>query len=699
MPLLRFVRNTLLASITLLVLQVPFAYSLAGYEIPESAQDSALEIISKLNRRHYQAPAIDDDFSEILLSRFTEYLDPSKMYLLQSDIDELSDLQYQLDDQMLQGDVSGGYRIYNRLHSRTEARMEKNIAGLDQMLENFDYSRDETIPLKSENIHWAKDEAEADDRWRKRIKNDVLNLRLAEKEPSEIGSTLAKRYEHQLKRLKQSTADDVFEYYMNAFAHLYDPHTSYFSPRQEENFKINMSRSLEGIGAVLTQDFEYTKVVRLVHAGPARKQGDLKSADRIVGVGQGQDGEIVNVIGWRLDEVVDLIRGDKDTWVQLEVISAKSKSSGETKLIKINRGKVELEDMLAWGEALDVFYDGAVHKVGYIKVPDFYVDFDAMGRGDPEFRSTTRDVAKIINELQTEGIEGIIVDLRDNGGGSLAEANSLTGLFIQGGPTVQIREANDKVIRQGKAQQSPYYAGPLVVMINRLSASASEIMAGALQDYQRGLVVGSTSFGKGTVQALIPLTEGQLKITQSKFYRISGVSTQSRGVSPDIHFPALYDPEDVGEDSLKGALAWDIIDPVRHPKYHNWGGIIDELTTRHSIRASEDPDFVYLSEEFSLIKENRNRELLSLNEDTRKQQREKNESLFLAIENRRRVSKGLEPLASLDEEEEDEEESILDDDEEEKESAQEDVMALEAATILLDTVTLQSAVKRVATQD
>ena len=645
------------------------------------------DIVKKLSRQHYAAPPLDDALSERLLERYLKYIDPGKLYFVADDIKQFEQYKTSLDEQLKKGSVDAGYIIYNKLHQRNISRLDWIIEKLPSFVANFDFTVDEYISLDSEELPWASSAAELDERWRKRVKNDVLSMRLNEEE--DIEAALLRRYEYQLKRTQQIKSDDVYAYYIDTYTKLYDPHTSYFSPQQMDNFRINMSRSLEGIGAVLSQDYEYTKIVSLVSEGPAFKQGGLKASDRIIGVGQGKDGEITNVVSWRLDEVVDLIRGDKDTWVRLEVLPAKA-STG-SKFISIKRGKVELEDMLVKKKVQQVYYDGEAHKVGVIEVPDFYVDFAAMSRRDPNYRSTTRDVSKILKELEEENVEGIVLDLRNNGGGSLQEANTLIGLFIEAGPTVQIRHASNRVQRQGKFRRTPYYDGPLVVLINRLSASASEIVAGAIQDYQRGLIVGTTSFGKGTVQTLIGLDAGQLKLTESKFYRISGMSTQNRGVEADILYPAQYDPEEVGEGSLTGALPWDFIDPAGYPAYNDFSPIKDELIKRHQKRISDDPDFVFIKEEYAFISKNREIKQLTLNQNQRQIDREEAKVTLLGIENKRRAVKGLKLLTSL---EESSEEAVVDDSNEPEtdinRQSDDDILVVEAAQILLDTIKLQN---------
>jgi carboxyl-terminal processing protease len=548
---------------------------------------------------------------------------------------------------------------------------------------------------------WAQDDAELDERWRKRIKNQALSLLLAEKAPEEIPETLERRYQSQLKRLGQYNAQDVFQIYANTLAEQYDPHTNYFSPRRAENFDINMSLSFEGIGAILQIDDEYAKVTRLVPAGPADKQGGLRPSDLIMGVGQGETGPIEDVIGWRLDEIVDLIRGPRDTTVRLEVIPDKGKAD-QRRVVPIRRNEVKLEEQAAQKQIIEFTdEDGQTHRVGVIDIPAFYIDFEAYRRGDKLYRSTTRDVKKLVDELVSDGVEGIVIDLRDNGGGSLQEANQLTGLFIEYGPTVQIRSAESRVWRDGKRRRSQYYEGPLAVMINRLSASASEIFAGAIQDYGRGIIVGEQSFGKGTVQSLVPLQEGQLKITESKFYRVSGGSTQHRGVVPDINYPSLFDPEKIGESALDNALAWDQIAPTRFNRYDNYDSIIPTLASLHNARAANDPDYQFLQDQVDLAQGARAISVLPLQQSGRIAMRDEQEALALAIENKRRLSKGLEPLEALDTDDDvpestptvSNEETALPHNEVEDavddEAATPDVLLLETGKILVDSISLR----------
>lgn len=622
--------------------------SFAVIEYSDDQRDTIVEMIEQLEERHYAKLTYDDALSSQHLDNYIASLDGGKMFFTASDLAEFEQYRSVLDDQAHDGQLEAGYAIFNRFQARLEARLQKVLDDLEGTVASMDFTIDENYLLSGDDRQWASNDAELDERWRKHLKNQVLSLRLAEKAQDEIPGTLEKRYQNQLKRVQQYNSQDVFQIYANAITELYDPHTNYLSPRRSENFNINMSLSLEGIGAVLQLEDEYTKVARLVAKGPADKQGELQPSDRIVAVGQGEEGTLEDVIGWRLDEVVELIRGPKDSTVRLEVIPAKAKAGDERKVITIVRNKVKLEEQSAQKKILEVPDGDDVLKVGVIDIPAFYIDFDAMRRGEKDYKSTTRDVKVLLEELESEGIDGLVIDLRNNGGGSLQEANELTGLFIEYGPTVQIRHSSRRVWRDGKRLRSDYYEGPLVVLINRLSASASEIFAGAIQDYERGIIVGDRSFGKGTVQTLVPLTEGQLKLTESKFYRISGDSTQHRGVVPDVAFPSLYDTEEIGESSLDHALNWDQINPVRHKRYNDLAPLLPQLTAAFSGRSDKNPDMIFLEDQVGLADEARSITVLPLNEKARIALREEQKAKALAIENKRRAAKGEDLLASLD---------------------------------------------------
>lgn len=607
------------------------------------------KIVEALASRHYVKSLLNDQLSSKIFDSYLHDLDPTKSYLLQSDIDQFEIHRYLLDNSLKRGDLESAFKIFNRYHQRVIDRFTSNIEFLQAGIDQFDFSKIESLSLDRVDTPWAKTQEELDDLWRKRLKHDVLNLKLTDKSDEKINELLLKRYRNRLARTKQTNSEDVYQLYMNSFASTYDPHTQYFSPRTTENFNINMSLSLEGIGAVLQREDEYTKVVSLVPAGPADKSDMLHPNDKIQAVGQGINGVMVDVIGWRLDEVVQLIRGKKDTIVRLDIIPADSKDFSNSKIIQITRNTVKLEEQSAHSEIIEVEQFGHLHKIGVIDIPTFYVDFQAQQQGNKNYKSTTRDVNKLLRDLIKEGVDGVVIDLRDNGGGSLQEANKLTGLFIDGGPTVQIRGKSNQLNILKDLDLRTTYDGPLVVLVNRLSASASEIFAGAIQDYQRGIIIGSQTFGKGTVQSLIPLTRGQLKLTQAKFYRISGESTQNRGIIPDIFYPARYDSESIGESTLDEPLQWDKIKPIEYRIKANLSSYVPELRHRHQDRVKENAEFVYLSGVLEYRKNRRKEKSITLNERERIQRKEEDDSFWVALENRRRVAKGLAEVTSLDE--------------------------------------------------
>ena len=605
-------------------------------------------IARQLQFTHFRDLSINDSLSGDVFDAYLDYLDGQRVYLTQKDIDKLSAIRLGLGSALKTGQLQPGFDIYNLVQQRIIERLEFALDLIDNGIDKLDFSADERILLDRSDADWAADREALDDLWVKRIKNAVLAQRLNDSDDESIKEALQRRYEGQLKRAYQARSEDAFQAYMNAFAGMWDPHTSYFSPRTSENFNINMSLSLEGIGAVLQSDNEYTKVVRLVPGGPSSKQGQLEPADRIVSVKQDDEEKPVNVIGWRLDEVVDLIRGPRESTVTLEVIPADAPDETVTETIAIERDKVKLEEQSASKEVIEFERGNTTYSIGVINIPTFYADFKAMQDGDPNYKSTTRDVRKLIDELKADGVDGVVMDLRNNGGGALHEANDLVGLFIEEGPTVQIRNSNNDVQVLNDEDPSVAYDGPLVVLVNRMSASASEIFAGAIQDYGRGLVVGSQTFGKGTVQAVRPLNHGQLKITQSKFYRVSGGSTQHKGVIPDIEIPSRVDKTRIGEDALDHALPWDQIEAVPHARYFDFSGVIDELRKRHDTRFEENPEFSLLQKEIEFLKQQREQEYVSLNLEKRKEYQSQIESTRLTIANARRAIHGEEAFESLD---------------------------------------------------
>jgi len=590
---------------------------------PTADQEKASrDIARQLQYAHYRSLKIDGKVSSIVLNNYLKYLDPQKIYFSAADIKHFEQYRYRLDGAIKTGQLAPAFDIYNTFQDRIVKRLNYTLSLIEVGLDKLDFSRDEFLLVDRESAEWPANRVELDNLWRKRIKNAVLNQRLSGKPDAEISKNLQKRYQSQLNRISQAKPEDAFQAYMNVITNVYDPHTQYFSPRNSENFNINMSLSLEGIGAVLQSDNEYTKVVRLVPAGPADKHGILQPTDRIVGVGQGQDGDVVDVIGWRLDEVVDLIRGPKKTIVRLEVIPAQAANESETRLINIVRDRVDLEDQSAQKKILKVKRDGHDYTIGVIDIPTFYADFRAMQAGDPNYRSTTRDVYRLMSELKDKDIDGLVIDLRNNGGGALQEAIQLTGLFIQEGPTVQVRTADNRVRVYDDPDDGIAYTGPLAVLVNRMSASASEIFAAAIQDYGRGIIIGDQTFGKGTVQSVRGLSHGQLKITEAKFYRVSGGSTQHKGVLPDILLPSAIDKTEIGEDALPEALPWDQIDPVAHRSYGNFNPLLSYLNQHHEERMNSNSEYQALLQEIDFIKTTRKQTEISLNVENRKKELE-----------------------------------------------------------------------------
>ena len=633
----------------------------------EDGQSSVYrEVLDRLASRHYRTQKVDDALSQRYLDEYIGLLDAGKNYFLQSDIDEFEQWRLKLDDLAKRGDIKPGFIMFNRLRDRAMAQLQNNVALLEDPEFQFDFNGEANIILDGDERDWLASPEAADAFWLKRMTDALIRLLLNEKDLEEARELVAKRFKNQIKQFDQRDSQDVFQLYTNALGSLYDPHTSYLSPRTNENFKINMSLSLTGIGAELTTEDDYTKVSRLIPGGPADLQGVLKAEDKIVGVGQAEK-PIVDVIGWRIDEVVELIRGEKDTKVRLELIPSKGDSSN-TKTITIVRDKVKLEDKSAQSTILEIDLNGEAFKLGVIDIPAFYMDFEAYRARDPEFKSTTRDVYNLVEELTKANVDGIVLDLRNNGGGSLYEATSLTDLFIDYGPVVQIRDAEQKVYRNHRASRRAAYSGPLIVMINRLSASASEIFAGALQDYGRALIVGTQSFGKGTVQEVAELSEGQLKMTISKFYRVSGDSTQHRGVIPDIAFPSLHDIEKIGESEQDNALPWDRIHRVPHQTQDHLTPYVAPLTASHLKRRSADPDFASLVERIKLSDDWGMDKSLSLNLEQRRARSERWDIGLFESENKRLVAKGEEPFADLTAWKDNDEEDEENDDDNEKES-------------------------------
>ncbi|WP_300725625.1 carboxy terminal-processing peptidase [Pseudomonas sp.] len=650
---------------------------------------ASLNVVELLKRHHYSKPPLDDARSAIIYDSYLKLLDPSRSYFLASDIAEFDKWKYQFDDFLKNGDLNPGFIIYKRYLDRVKSRLDFALADLSKGIDSFDFKAKETLQIDRKDAPWLKTEAELNDLWRKRIKDEVLRLKIAGKEPAKIQELLTKRYKNQLTRLDQTRAEDIFQAYINTFAMSYDPHTNYLSPDNAENFDINMSLSLEGIGAVLQSDNDQVKIVRLVPAGPADKTKQVAPADKIVGVAQG-DKEMVDVIGWRLDEVVKLIRGPKGSVVRLEVIPASNAPNDQTsKVVSITREAVKLEEQAAKKSILNLKQDGKDYKLGVIEIPAFYLDFKAFRAGDPNYKSTTRDVKKLLTELQKEKVDGVIIDLRNNGGGSLQEATELTSLFIDKGPTVLVRNADGKVDVLEDENPGAFYKGPMALLVNRLSASASEIFAGAMQDYHRALIIGGQTFGKGTVQTIQPLNHGELKLTLAKFYRVSGQSTQHQGVLPDVALPSLIDTKEIGESALPEAMPWDTIRPAIKPAADPFKPFIAQLKSEHDARVAKDAEFVFIRDKLALAEKLMSEKTVSLNEEERRKQHADIDAKQLVMENARRKAKGEAPLKEMKKEDEDALPV-----EPEKTKPEDDAYLSETGRILLDYLKLSSQVAK-----
>ena len=694
---------TLSRSVALAVmLVVTSPAALAQLEPTDEQRQAAVEIADSLRYGHYADVNFDEAWSQDTFQRYLDILDGQRAYLLRSDIEAYRHLETSMADAIFNGDLDDAFNLYNAFSERQRTRVESLLTQLDEGLD-FNFESNERLEIDREDAPWASRQSELDELWRKRLKNDALTLALTDQDSEQIETNLRQRYEGQLTRLEQTEPEDVFGVLMAAVTGSIDPHTGYLSPRQGESFDIQMSLSLEGIGALLQSDGEYVKVASLVPGGPAERAGVLEPADRIIAVGQ-EEGEMVNVVGMRLDNVVDLIRGPKGSIVRLDVVPAQAVDMTRSQTVEITRDTVSLEDQAASSEIIEVERDGEPHRLGVINVPTFYVDFDAWQAGEEEYRSTTRDVAKEVERLKEEGVEGIVLDLRNNGGGALQEANSLIGLFIDRGPTVQVRDAQGRIQLYGDSEAGTLYDGPLGVLVNRLSASASEIFAGAIQDYGRGLVLGTPTFGKGTVQTLNDLSHGQIKLTRAKFYRISGDSTQNRGVEPDIDFPSLIDPERIGESSLDNALAWDTVQNVQYRRYGEPENMLEQLIAQHDARAQDNANFRYLERQSTLARQLREQHTsVSLNREQREREMEAQEAEQLSLENQRRRALGLEELdewmdartdatAGIGGEESDDATASQESESEEDEALAVDrAYVLESAEILLDYVHLQDS--------
>ena len=663
-----------------------------GELFPSERQSKTTLVINKvLERFHYRNFHLDDAFAQGAVLNYFEDLDPNRSFFLERDVDRFTRGADRLDDDLDQGRLDLAFDIFRVYRMRVDSRIEYALSLLDK---DFDFDRPETYRFDRSDADWAKSDAELDAIWRKRVKYDFLTMKLADEPDDKIREQLRKRYEGISRRIHQFTADDVYEAFVNAYTRTLEPHTSYMSPSTSENFDISMRLKLEGIGAVLSAENEYTVIQRTIVGGPARQSGQIGSGDRIVGVAQGHGGEMEDVIGWRLQDVVDKIRGPKGSVVRLEILPKAAGSGGRTREVELVRNEIKLEDQAAHAYVIDDLKNAPNLRIGVIEVPAFYRDFRAESEGSREFTSTTRDVQRLIKELEGKGIDGLVIDLRGNGGGSLTEATSLTGLFIDEGPVVQVKDALGKVDVEADTDPGVAYSGPLVVLVDRNSASASEIFAGAIQDYGRGIIVGEPTFGKGTVQTLIDLDRyvpgsgddlGRLRLTMAEFFRVSGGSTQLKGVEPDIRFDLGPETDDQGERSLENALPWDRIRPARYARYAPVD--VEQLRQRSAERTRQDEGFRMLTSRGRLLSEINTQKEVSLRESERRRESEQRDRVLKEERDHYLLAHGIQPV---DEDADDVDEDAL----ERQQDAIDRIQTEEAARILADVISDQGASER-----
>jgi carboxyl-terminal processing protease len=645
---------------------------------PSPTHERTIELINYfVQRYHYRTTTLNDALSSQILDRFIESMDANRSFFVSDDIEKFEQIRFSIDDYLRNQNLEPIYGLFELYRTRVEERLVLAEQLLDR---GFELDIDENYRFDRTEAPWAIDRVELADIWRKRVKNDYLSLSITGKPHTEIVQTLGNRYRQLGRRTSQVNEQDVFQTFINAYVSSVDPHSSYFSPRATENFKIRMSLSLEGIGAVLQSENEYTVVRRVVAGGPAEMGDQLHSGDRIIGVGQGLETPIVDVIGWRLDDVVDLIRGPKGTSVRLQILPEDDGPDSPGKVISIVRDTIKLEEQAAQKSVITVHDGNQSHRVGIINLPTFYVDFDGKSSGQLDYRSTTRDVVRLVSELESEGIIGLVIDLRGNGGGALSEATSLTGLFIEKGPIVQVKDAKGRIRVKRDRDSSIAYSGPLVVVVDQDSASASEIFAGAIQDYRRGVVVGEHTFGKGTVQNLIDLDRyarnsderlGQLKFTIAQFYRINGDSTQHRGVIPDIVFPMATPESQHGERSLQNALPWNQVDAARFTPFESarLENTLSKVRNQHEHRTETDPGFRFLLSNLQLDAELAGVKKISLLQSRRTQERNTRQDKRDKFESVLRTARGKDPSSAFGKDKE----------------FPGDILLVEAARIVVDT--------------
>ena len=624
----------------LLLCSFVIAEEYISIELSDSKKELSQEIFKKLNNEHYIKEIDKDNFNERYFEAIIEKLDKEKNLFIEKEVQSYIKKSRDVIDGDF--DIKLAYELINLYFDRLTDFFEYQI---DLIEENtFDFSKKEYLDIYYEDNQWQSNFNDLYKLWKLETKNDLLVAKLSDSSNSEPSNDLIKRYKNRIRRITQQKEEDIFSLAINILSNQFDPHSTYLSPRSAEDFDVNMSLKLNGIGALLGIEDDYTKIISLVPGGPAEKSGKIKPEDRIKKIRQIGTDNYQDVIGWRIDEVVDLIRGEAGTEVEIEFISFDS-SSDSTKLVTLKREEIKLEDRAAKSEIININNN----KIGIIDLPSFYIDFNEYQNRVKDYRSSSNDVKKILNDFNASNVDAVILDLRNNGGGALIEANKIIGLFVSSGPTVQVKQSRGYIQPYGASRAVQVWDKPMLVLVNRYSASASEIVAGAIQDYKRGFVVGQRTFGKGTVQSLESLSEGQIKITESKYYRINGMSTQNKGVIPDIELPVTWDIESVGESSYPTAMEWDVIRPYRHKKFKINPDLIEKVIANYEFRLSEEPNLNYLKKVRDRYDLNKNKKKLSLNLEDRKTQKKLRKDWLLSIENERRLKVGLEEFISYKE--------------------------------------------------
>ena len=610
--------------------------------LTEEKVNLSKEVFSKLKKEHYIKNFVKEDFNNKYVDALINRLDENKLYFVSSEIKKFQEESNQYSEKYF--DIDLAYLIINLYFERLLIFSEYQIKLIEE--DSFDFTKEEYIDIYYEDNQWPESEYNQKKIWRNETKNDLLVALMSETLSDDPKKVLLKRYKNKIRRIQQQKEDDIFSIAINTLTNQFDPHSAYLSPRSAEDFDMNMSLKLEGIGALLGADDDYTKIVSLVPGGPAEKSGEILPEDKITRIRQidSEEKEYVDVVGWRIDEVVDLIRGKSGTQVEIEFISSDS-ADNTRKLVTLTREEIKLEDRAAKSKIIET-KEG--NKIGIIDLPSFYIDFNAYQNRDSDYRSSSSDVEDILLDFNDKDVDAVILDLRNNGGGALIEANKIVGLFVSSGPTVQVKHKTGYIQPYGASKAKQAWQKPMAVLVNRYSASASEIVAGAIQDYKRGIVLGQRTFGKGTVQSLDSISKGQVKITESKYYRVDGSSTQNKGVMPDIELLSTWDIESVGESSYPTALEWDTVRPYRHKKFDFDADKIIKIKNLYSQRLSTSPNLEYLGAVRDRYFINKDKKLLSLNLDIRRSEMEARKEWLLQIENKRREGLGLKTFVNYE---------------------------------------------------